>query len=267
MRHDIFDLIEYAREGKINPSIVTNGTLLTEEKAEKLKALKAGVQVSLHGTEKTHDFLVGVKGAYAKTVKGLEILRDLKVPTNINITLTLLNYRDLPSVGEVARTMGAHLSMTRLVLTGEPGKNLQFTRKTIPDLMNFLLQQEQLKKASIQSPFPLCCLGEERFSQMVRIYDMFDIVGCQGGITWCAVSPEGKVRLCGAMGREEGDLKENDLRTIWKTSEMIQKSRTFSHVPQKCLECEYLSSCTGGCRADAYASSGSMSAPDPLSVL
>lgn len=266
LRKDIFDLMEYSLNNGVRTSVVTNGTLLTEEKAQTLKGLGIPVQVSLHGTEKVHDHLVGVPGAYQKTMQGLKYLHDCSVSTNINITLTKQNFSELPHVGEVARSLRASLSMTRLVLTGTGvNRELQFTKETITELMDFLAEQSHLKGASIQSPFPVCCLGEEGIPKMLKLYDMFDIVGCQGGITWCAVSPEGKVRSCGAMGMEAGDLLTDDLRTIWK-SEPVWKCRTFQHVPPVCLECEYLSVCTGGCRADAYALTGSMSAPDPLAT-
>ncbi len=266
LRKDIFHLMKRSVDEGIKTGVVTNGTLLSEEKAQQLKVLGVYVQVSLHGTEKIHDHLVGVPGAYQKTLQGLHYLKDAHVPTNINITLTRSNFKELPHVGDIAHQMGASLSMTRLVLTGvDAREDLQFKRETIFELMDFLSQQNNLKGASIQSPFPVCCLGEENLPKMLHIYEMFDIVGCQGGITWCAVSPEGKVRSCGAMGAEAGDLKTDDLRTIWK-SEPIWKCRTFTHVPPVCRECEYLSVCTGGCRADAYALSGNMSAPDPLAT-
>lgn len=267
IRKDIFGLLEHAKNYRMKTCVVTNGTLLTEEKVQMLKNLHTSVQVSLHGTEKTHDFLVGVPGAYQKAARGLNHLANHRVPTNINLALTRLNFRELPHVEEVARSLGASLSMTRLVLTGKhANKTLQFTSQTISELMDFLLHCN-VKGASIQSPFPVCCLGEEGIPSMLEIYQKFDVVGCQGGITWCAVSPEGLVRTCGAMGREEGDLKKESLRAIWSKSEFIWKCRTFSHVPQTCLDCEYLSLCTGGCRADAYAVSGRTSDPDPLATL
>ena len=266
LRRDIFELMEYALQNKMKLNVVTNGTLLTERKAQKLRELGVPVQVSLHGTERVHDHLVGVPGAYRKTVQGLEYLRACGVPTNINITLTRQNFRELTHVGEIAESVKAHLSMTRLVLTGyDVNRDLQFTRETIDELITFLTDQVHLKGASIQSPFPVCCLGEEGIAKVLTLYNLFDVVGCQGGITWCAVSPEGKVRTCGAMEKEEGDLQVDDLRTIWK-SEFIWKCRTFQHVPKMCCECEYLPMCTGGCRADAYALSGTLTAPDPLAA-
>ncbi|MBU7015279.1 MAG: radical SAM protein [Theionarchaea archaeon] len=265
LRKDIFELIEYARTCKMKTCVVTNGTLLTEEKAQMLHHLNTSVQVSLHGTEKTHDVLAGVPGAYRKAVKGLQELAEHRVPTNINLALTRLNFKELSHVDEVAQSLKASLSMTRLVLTGRcADRTLQFNSQNISELMDFLLHCD-VKRASIQSPFPLCCLGDEGIPSMLEIYQKFDVVGCQGGITWCAVSPQGTVRTCGAMGKEEGDLKKVSLRTIWSTSDFIWKCRTFSHVPQQCCDCGYLSLCTGGCRADAYAASGRTGDPDPLS--
>lgn len=63
LRKDLFQLIEHSVDHNVRLVIVTNGTLLTEEKAQNLKDLGVSVQVSLHGTEQTHDYLVGVPGA------------------------------------------------------------------------------------------------------------------------------------------------------------------------------------------------------------
>ncbi|MEQ8162223.1 MAG: radical SAM protein, partial [Smithellaceae bacterium] len=65
MRRDLFELARYATEKGMRAVISTNGTLITNEVAAKLKEIGLSyVGVSLDGLEKTHDRFRGKKGAF-----------------------------------------------------------------------------------------------------------------------------------------------------------------------------------------------------------
>jgi radical SAM protein with 4Fe4S-binding SPASM domain len=72
IRKDLPDIIESLSEVRIGSSIITNGTLITREYAERL--LKARVQAVMYSLESAvpdiHDQVVGVKGSFQKLVQG-----------------------------------------------------------------------------------------------------------------------------------------------------------------------------------------------------
>ena len=72
MRPDIIELVEHARSLGLRPVFGTNGTLITPEMAERLKAAGTmGVGISLDSMDPDkHDRLRKYDGAWAEAVQG-----------------------------------------------------------------------------------------------------------------------------------------------------------------------------------------------------
>jgi len=76
MRDDIFEIINYGNEKGLRQVIAINGTLLTDEKAEKLRhgGIKR-VSLSLDGKDKmSHDTFRGVDGSFDAVMNAAAIL-------------------------------------------------------------------------------------------------------------------------------------------------------------------------------------------------
>ena len=98
----ILDLIK-KDEKLISFSILTNGTLITENIAKKIKSYNPYyVQVSLEGGQKTNDYIRG-KGTYKKIAKGIKNLKKYNIFTSISFTATTLNYKEFPKVVSYAK--------------------------------------------------------------------------------------------------------------------------------------------------------------------
>ena len=87
LRNDLYELLQYA--SRFFPvEVATNGLLLTEEAAHKLKAARVSVvQMSMDGLEKTHDYLRGRKGAFNKLIKATEILKKVGIPFGVTTVI------------------------------------------------------------------------------------------------------------------------------------------------------------------------------------
>ena len=76
--------------------ICTNGVLLTKKLTEKLK--KCGYNmfdISIHSPkEETHDFLVGIKGAFKKVMKACSNVKKLNLELGTNIVINKINYKE-----------------------------------------------------------------------------------------------------------------------------------------------------------------------------
>jgi len=85
-----WELAEIGKKGGLYMSINTNGTLITEEVAEKLKDIGfAYYGVSLDGSSaEVHDNFRGVKGCFEKTLKGIKNL--IKVGEGIKFVFLIL---------------------------------------------------------------------------------------------------------------------------------------------------------------------------------
>jgi len=87
--------------------------------------------------------------------------------------------------------------------------------------------------------------------------------GCLAGTSVCFISNEGVVYPCGYLPVSAGDTCTQPFADIWNGSEVFQQLRNPKALEGKCGDCRYEALC-GGCRARAYAATGSFLAEEPF---
>ncbi len=99
MHDDLFDLAEYAVRCGIRPVISTNGTLITDKIAKKIKETGFGyVGISLDGIGDVNDQFRGVKGAFNAAMRGFEACVNVGQKVGLRLTMTKRNYQDLDAI-------------------------------------------------------------------------------------------------------------------------------------------------------------------------
>jgi radical SAM protein with 4Fe4S-binding SPASM domain len=94
-----FDLVDYATEKGLKLTISTNGTLITPEKAGRLKAANvAYVGISLDGIGKIHDEFRRKEGAFDGAVRGFRNCHDVDQKTGLRLTLTRHNVQNINQI-------------------------------------------------------------------------------------------------------------------------------------------------------------------------
>ncbi|MCI0484980.1 MAG: radical SAM protein, partial [candidate division NC10 bacterium] len=92
IRDDILKILHSAAPRRFSKYLTTNGHFITGDVAAALKDARFGsVNVSLHGPADIHDRHCGSKGAFRKTVSGIETLKRHGLPVNIHFVLSRLN--------------------------------------------------------------------------------------------------------------------------------------------------------------------------------
>ena len=97
--------------------------------------------------------------------------------------------------------------------------------------------------------------GGQHLSAMTR--------GCLAGTSVCFISNEGAVYPCGYLPVSAGDTRLQPFADIWNNSTVFADLRDPGAFEGKCGECRYQALC-GGCRARAYAATGSFLAEEPF---
>jgi radical SAM protein with 4Fe4S-binding SPASM domain len=87
--------------------------------------------------------------------------------------------------------------------------------------------------------------------------------GCLAGTTVCFISNEGAVYPCGYLPVTAGDTRVQRFADIWNGSRVFLQLRDLEALEGKCGECRYDAVC-GGCRARAFAATGSFLAEEPF---
>ncbi len=109
LRKDIFEILASAFSLGLKTALATNGTLLGEGEAIKLKELGVRrVSISLDSIEEEHhDASRGIKGSFKKALKSCAILRRHNIPFQINFTITKANKDQILYVTRSALLLGA----------------------------------------------------------------------------------------------------------------------------------------------------------------
>jgi radical SAM protein with 4Fe4S-binding SPASM domain len=87
--------------------------------------------------------------------------------------------------------------------------------------------------------------------------------GCPAGTHYMGIRPNGDVTPCPYLPEFGGNLREQSLGEIWRTSDIFVRMRDRSALGGRCGACELNAAC-GGCRARAYGMTGDDMAEDPL---
>src|SRR5207244_2400777 len=87
--------------------------------------------------------------------------------------------------------------------------------------------------------------------------------GCLAGTSVCFISNEGSVYPCGYLPLSAGDTRVTKFKDIWGESPVFKQLRNPEAYGGKCGQCRFEAIC-GGCRARAYAATGSFLAEEPF---
>lgn len=125
MRPDIFDISRRAKAMGFYVGLSTNGTLITGENIHQIA--QAGydyVGISIDGLEKTHDEFRQKKGAFAASMKAVELCKRAGIKVGLRFTLTQDNFPELP---DMLKMLDEHdidkFYLSHLNYSGRGGRN------------------------------------------------------------------------------------------------------------------------------------------------
>ncbi|MGE5197375.1 MAG: radical SAM protein, partial [Deltaproteobacteria bacterium] len=106
----ILDLVRFAADSGFRTNIASNAYLIDEEMARNIgRSGLSSINISLDSMkEKTHDYLRGVPGVYARALKAIDYL-DLHCPKDFEIIICCAIYDiNMEEVAEVAEWVNRH---------------------------------------------------------------------------------------------------------------------------------------------------------------
>lgn len=287
VRPDLFELAQYAGAKGIRPVLSTNGTLITPEMAQRIKA--AGFQyvgVSLDGTEAVHDRFRGKDGAFAAALTGIRNSMAAGNKTGIRFTINKLNYQCLSDIlNLVEQEKIPRFCMYHLVYAGRGKEMLELDttaeqkRQTIEllierttDFYRRGVEVEILTTDNHADGIYILQYFEkhqpERVAEVKALLEMHG--GCSAGQKMANVDPTGDVHACQFWSHVTlGNVREKTFGQIWNDSqnEFLNKLRSKSaQLDGRCGECRYSELCSG-CRIRAEVTSGNLWGEDPACYL
>jgi len=271
MRGDLEELVAHGTGCGLAMVVGTNGVALSEKRVQSLKAAGAmGVGISVDSLDpEKHDAFRGLRGAWEKTMAGIESCKRHDLPFQIHFSVTEANADEVQSMIAFARATGARvLNVFFLVCTGRGESMSDISPITYERVLNQLVAaQEQsrdlLIRARCAPHFKRIAYQRDPASTLTRATG-YEGGGCLAGIHYCRVTPEGGVTACPYIPEEEGNIRDKKFWDIWDQSLTFQSLRN-PMLQGKCGSCEFRKLC-GGCRARPLAMGGSLMDTDPWCV-
>lgn len=244
----ILDLIEKDSD-MISFSILSNGTLITDEIAKKIKSYNPYyVQVSLEGGKKTNDYIRG-NGTYEKIAKGITNLRKYGIFTSISFTATNLNYKEFPKVVKYARKYNVNnvWSDRYIPLGGSEDKNLALNYEQTREYLEIMShEREKLKKKKNN----ITTISMYRALQFQMTDDF--AYGCTAGDTLLTVMENADLVPCRRMPIVVGNLLKDNMSDLYFKNKTLKELRKNT-IPDDCSLCEHSEMCHGGLKCLTYA--------------
>lgn len=250
MRPDIIELVKYASDLHLLPVFGTNGTLITLDMAQKLKAAGAkGMGISLDSLDKAkHDKFRNFPGGWDGAVQGMKNCRTVGLPFQIHTTVMDWNQQELEAMTDFAVEIGAKAHhFFFLVPTGRAAtiEEESLRAEQYEDVLTRIMKKQQQVSIELK---PTCAPQFLRIAAQLGVKSRFHR-GCLAGLSYCIISPKGKVQPCAYLNMELGDVRKTPFDEIWTKNEVLQKLRTLDYSGG-CGICKYKGVC-GGCRARA----------------
>ena len=248
LRKDLPELIRYAKKLGFWVNLISNGTLITEQKTRELK--QAGLdsaQISLEaGTAKLHELIVQRPNAFEQTLHAVRVLSKAGIRVHTNTTLCRLNIGHIPPLLEMIRTLGmTSFSMNMIMPEGSVLKKSAHLMLSYSEIKNIVPHiQKKAEELSLEflwySPTPLCLFNPIRHGLGNK--------GCAACDGLLSISPSGNILPCSSYPQPMGNLLEHKghFKELW-TSEPFRFFQEKRYTHEKCRTCEDLAVCQGGC--------------------
>ncbi len=274
IRRDFFEIAEYAKEIGLITAMASNGTLIDEGIAKRIK--ESGIRrVSISidgGTPQTHDSFRGIKGSFEMAMAGIENLKKFGISVQINTTITRFNLKERDLILDLAKKMKASALHIFMLVPVGCGVNIVDSAMLSPEEYEETLNwfyEKWIENPGIE--FKATCAphfyrivhqrGKPEREDFKRAFSTFTR-GCLAGTNVCFISRKGDVQPCGYLPVVAGNVREKNFSDIWKNSEVFLKLRNYEMLEGKCGICEFKKIC-GGCRARAYYDRGSFLQEEP----
>ena len=263
LREDIFDIIEYGKVKGLRLVIAVNGTLLTKDKAVRLKdgGIKR-VSLSLDGKDAvSHDTFRGVEGSFDAVMKAAAILKDVDLPFQINTTVTGRNVGDLDAIYDLVRSIGAvawHVFLLVPVGRGEGLKGEELDAAKYEEVLLRLYETESRNELEMK----VTC-APHYYRIVKEKGEVPKSAGCLAGKSFMFISHRGVAQPCGYLETDAGNVRKDGVEKVWKESPVYNRLRDLKSYGGKCGGCKFLKIC-GGCRARAYEATGDFMEAEPL---
>jgi radical SAM protein with 4Fe4S-binding SPASM domain len=276
-REDLLDVVKYASSKGIRTTIGSNGTLIDEPMARKMREVGVmSVAISVDGADaQTHDAFRGISGAFEQTLRGIEACHNAGLPFQLNMTIRKDTLSQLGDMLRLAVEHGANaVELFDLVAAGRAKEECRDQvlspdeRRQAMELLADAQRDYPLIIRVIACPMYPLLLRQKEIQPKYFPTEMLKRIpyygrGCAAGMPggYVVIRSNGEVNPCMLLQIKLGNVRERSIMSIWDNSPVLAQLRQRKLLKDECGNCTYRDSCSG-CRGRAYEETGDVMAAD-----
>jgi radical SAM protein with 4Fe4S-binding SPASM domain len=232
----------------VKTGIASNGFLIDGKMALRIKeAGISSIQISLDGTEATHNRIRGSPLSFQRATGAIKLLKEQRIPVvSVATTVTPMNLGDLDDLKKTLLSLDVRLWRICIIMPiGRAESNeLLLSSAQLRHLFAWV-EKNTSRKMSIKIGENLPYLAE--YEKRLRDAPLV----CPVGFTACCIGVSGFVRGCPEQPDtpkyREGSILERSFHDIWKNGFKRYRQREALKTDKRCAQCKDKDSCFGGC--------------------
>ncbi len=285
IRPDILDLAGYAIQKGIRITFSTNGTLITPEKAAKLKELGVSyVGISLDGIGEIHDKFRRKEGAFDMTIKGIRNCLAVGQKVGLRFTMNRHNIDSLPSILDLMEQENIpRACFYHLVYAGRGAVEDDITHEQTRQAVDTILAAIK-RFADKGTPREILTVDnhadgvylylktkKENPELAERIYEkLLRNGGNRSGVAICNIDHRGNIHPDQfSQHISFGNLREKSFAEIWNSDHpiLVGLRNRKELIKGRCASCQHFAVCNGNFRPRAFGYYGDFWESDPQCFL
>ncbi len=245
LRADLPDLVAHAEAlGQIT-GLNTNGRRLSDA-AYVRRLVESGldhVQITVEsGEPEIHGQMVGSRGAFQQTIRGLKNALSTRLFVMTNTTMLSTNLHTIPATLDLLADLGVPtVGLNALIYSGRG------------QTVGTGLEEHELQPVLEMAIAKTSARGQRLIWYTPTQYCEFDPTqhnlgakGCTAALYSMCIESDGGVLACQSYYKPLGNILADPWETIWN-HELAISLRERRSLPQKCMGCPLAPTCGGGC--------------------
>ncbi len=284
-RPDLFELIDGIIANRMRYSLLSNGTMITEEVLAKFAIGKRrqrldSIQISVDGSSAdVHD--LSRPKSFGRALRGLKLLKEAGFPVTVRVTINRHNVDDLENVAHLLlKEVGISSFGTNEAYacgaTDRTENDVILTpaqRKRAGEVLTSLAEKYDQRIQAQAGPLVLArelkTMDEMLANGQTSWAGRGTLSACGGVFTTLGVMHDGTIVPCMIMSTLNiGKVGVDKLQDVWLNHPTMTALRQRQEIPlgslETCHDCSYQGFCTGGCPAGAIYANGDFNTRNPM---
>jgi radical SAM protein with 4Fe4S-binding SPASM domain len=247
LREDLPELLMYAQDKGMVTGLISNGRKLKDKAYVDIleKSSLDFVQVTFESHKpQVHDKMTSEKGSWKETITGIQNAVQSQIYVSTNTTLSKHNAADFLTTVDYIKGLGVNaFGCNSLIYSGKAPSASEEFALSLEDL-NVLLPK--IRDKAQMAGLKFLWYTPTQYCQFDPVQLGLGVKTCTAAMINACVGPNGDVYPCQSYFESLGNILTEPWEKIWHHP-LAEKLRKREYVEEKCIDCEQLQVCGGGC--------------------